>query len=124
MAITADQYFAAGAHLDAEYWNGQTVAIRTAALTMAETMIRTLLPANFTFNDDAWKAVYEQAVFLIRNHSAQTTGKVVTTQTIGELSQSFSVISKSGRANLSPAAEMLVELARKQMPRTVRFIRG
>ena len=124
MAITADEYFAAGAHLDAEYWSNQDAAVRTAALTMAETMIRTMLPASFTFNDTAWKAVFEQAVFLIRNHSAQTTGKVVTTQTIGELSQTFSVISKSGRANLSPAAEMLVELARKQMPRTVRFVRG
>ncbi|MBQ6598421.1 MAG: hypothetical protein IJH79_12785 [Lentisphaeria bacterium] len=124
MAITADEYFAAGAHLDAEYWSNQDAAVRTAALTMAETMIRTLLPASFTFNDTAWKAVFEQAVFLIRNHSAQTTGKVVTTQTIGELSQTFSVISKSGRANLSPAAEMLVELARKQMPRSVRFVRG
>ena len=124
MAITADEYFTVGAHLDAEYWNGQTAAARTAALNMAETMVRTLLPANFTFNDTAWKAVFEQAVFLLRNHSAQTSGKVVTAQTIGELSQSFSAISKSGRANLSPAAEMLVELARKQMPRTVRFIRG
>lgn len=124
MAITADEYFAAGAHLDAEYWSNQDAAVRTAALTMAETMIRTLLPASFTFNDTAWKAVFEQAVFLIRNHSAQTSGKVVTTQTIGELSQTFSVISKSGRANLSPAAEMLVELARKQMPRSVRFVRG
>ena len=124
MAITADQYFAAGAHLDAEYWNKQTAIARTAALTMAETMIRTLLPAIFTFNDAAWKAVFEQAVFLLRNHAAQTSGKVVTAQTLGELSQSFSVISKSGRANLSPAAEMLVELARKQGPRTIHFIRG
>ena len=124
MAITADEYFAVGAHLDAEYWTNQDAAVRSAALTMAETMIRTLLPSNFTFNDTVWKAVYEQAVFLIRNHAAQTSGKVVTAQTIGELSQTFSVISKSGRANLSPVAEMLVELARKQMPRTVRFIRG
>ena len=124
MAITADEYFAAGAHLDAEYWSNQDAAVRTAALTMAETMIRTLLPASFTFNDTAWKAVFEQAVFLIRNHASQTSGKVVTAQTIGELSQSFSVISKSGRANLSPAAEMLIELARKQMPRSVRFVRG
>ncbi len=124
MAITPDEYFADGAHLDAEYWAGLDTAVRNAALTMAETMIRTLLPANFNFNEDARKAVYEQAVFLIRNHAAQTSGKVVTAQTIGELSQTFSVISKSGRANLSPLAEMLIEAARKQMPRTVRFVRG
>lgn len=124
MAITADAYFAAGAHLDAEYWGEQSAGAKTAALSMAETMIRSLLPPNFEFNDTAWKAVFEQAVFLLRNHAAQTSGMAVTARSIGELSQSFSVISRSGRANLSPAAEMLIELARKQMPRTVRFIRG
>lgn len=124
MAITPEEYFAAGVHLDAEYWNGQTANARSAALNMAETMIRTMLPANFTLNDTVRKAIFEQAVFLLRNHTAQTSGKVVTAQTIGELSQTFSVISKSGRANLSPAAEMLIELARKEMPRTVRFVRG
>lgn len=122
MAITPDEYFAV--HLDADYWNKQDEAKRKAALAMAEQIVMSQLPACITKNDTVCRAIYEQAVFLLRNHSAQTSGKVVSSQTIGELSQSFTLINSNGRANIAPNAQLFIDMARRAMPRTIKVCRG
>ena len=69
MAITPDEYFAV--HLDADYWNKQDEAKRKAALAMAEQIVMSQLPACITKNDTVCRAIYEQAVFLLRRLPAR-----------------------------------------------------
>ena len=122
MAITPDEYFAL--HLDADYWNKQEETKRAAALAMAEQIVMSQLPACITKNDTVCRAIYEQAVFLLRNHESQTSGKVVSSQTVGELSQSFTLINANGKANIAPDAQLFIDMARRAMPRTVKVRRG
>jgi hypothetical protein len=110
----ADAYFAA--HLDAAYWAGLPEGTRTAALAMA---VRDL-GADPAIEGEA-RAVCEQAVYLARNHDAQTRGRVVVGQSIEGMSQTFALIGDAGDIGIAPRARQLMRLARG---RTVALGRG
>lgn len=89
MTLAADQYFAD--HLDNNFWGGLTPETKAAALSMAESDITAILVDGFSVVF-AEKAIYEQAVYLARNYETQTAGKITTSETLGPMSESFTLI--------------------------------
>jgi hypothetical protein len=67
------------------------------------------------------QAACEQAVYLARNHDAQTKGRVVVGQSIEGMSQTFALIGDAKDIGIAPRARHLMRLARG---RTVTLGRG
>ncbi len=126
MLTEANAYFAK--HLDRVYWNGLDESTREAVLEMAQNDVAALLTgaaASALESDSGRKAVYEQAVFLARNHTQLTSGKIVTGQSLdGVGSQQFTLLNAAA-PNLSPRAKAFLDQAKRESrPGVIRFNRG
>lgn len=102
--VTIDQaaeYFAK--HLDKAFWEALDAGTREAALSMATGDIAALGGPETLIS-----AICEQAVYLARNYAKQTEGKVVTGQTLGQMSQTFTLLNRE-HPELSPRAVTLVK---------------
>ncbi len=117
-----DSYFAA--HLDATFWNARTEAEKTAAVTMAKNQVLAELGLS-ALPDQIPNVVYaiaEQAVFLAHNYDSMKEGKVVTGESVGDLSVSYSLLAGSG---ISTFARMFIDTAKRAVaPALVRIGRG
>ena len=122
LITTVNTYFAA--HLDAVFWNARSEAEKTAAVTMAKNQVLTELglseipvriPAVAT-------AIAEQAVFLAHNYDSMKEGKVITGESVGDLSVSYSLLAGSG---IGTFAQMFIAAAKRACaPALVRLGRG
>lgn len=123
-------------HLDATYWAGLSSDVKAQAVSMAKSDVAAELPASFRFDtlpdpetetvrpsksDFAVGAIAEQAVFLARNYSSQTNGRVVQSQTLGELSQTFKYLSDG---TLAPRAVNFIKRAKSVSARGISIQRG
>lgn len=102
-------------HLDMEFWSALEQSRKQASVLMAFSDVMSRLPRRIRLEDigdssPVVKAVGEQAVFLARNYEATSEGRVVTSESVGELSQSFTLI---GDQTISPRAAMFIEQAKK-----------
>lgn len=134
ISAAVETYFAN--HLDATYWAGLNSTIKAQVVSMAKSDVAIELPPSFRFdtlpdpeteNVRPWKsdftvgAIAEQAVFLARNYSSQTNGRVVQSQTLGELSQTFKYLSDG---TLAPRAVNFIKRAKSVSARGVFIQRG
>lgn len=119
----AETYFTA--HLDKAYWLTELDAdTRTAALTMAENDITSLITqkGGDATSDAAKNAICEQAVFLARNYENMNEGKVTTSEGVGDLSQGYTLIGNS--PGISPRAETFIKQALSVAGRIIHLRRG
>ena len=122
LLAAVDSYFAA--HLDAAFWSGRSAPDKTAAVTMAKNQVLGELGLS-AVPDQIPNVVYaiaEQAVFLAQNYDSMKEGKVVTGESVGDLSVSYSLLSGSG---ISSFAQFFIAAARRVCsPALVRIGRG
>lgn len=112
LVTAADAYFSA--HLDASFWSGLQSDSKNGALSMACNDVLGELPGalldDLTADSYAVKAIAEQAVYLARNYESFSEGKVVTGESVGDHSASYTVI--SSRIGLSFRAEAFIKRAK------------
>lgn len=101
-------------HLDSAYWSGLASDVKTGAVSMAlndvlaelsGVTLQNLKPGSF-----AVKAIAEQAVFLARNYSEMSEGKVVTGESVDGISNSYTLI--GDKAGLSFRAAAFIKKAK------------
>lgn len=118
-------------HLDADYWASQTDGRKAAAAKTATMDILARVP--WLAQDDieagsaALYAIAEQAVYLSRNYSEQTGGKVITSESVEGLSVGYTLVGGAGKwgLGLSPRAEAYLEQLQKSRKTIgIRFSRG
>ncbi len=122
-------------HIDAAYWSGLTEEKRNALYTMAKLDVMAAVPS---LNLDAIAdpdgesvrpcrgdflvaAIAEQSLHLSRNYSEQSSGRVVQSQTVGNLSQTFQY---TAQGTLASRAGIFVNRLRQLMPRRLIWDRG
>jgi hypothetical protein len=120
----ADAYFEK--HMDKNYWAGLPLETREAVLCMAENDVAAAL--GFPVNPDVPAqryAVCEQAVFLSRNHSKQTGGKDIASESLdGVGSRSYHFINTEN-PGISPRAAAYIKQAKSGALRgSLRVYRG
>ena len=125
LATAVDGYFAV--HLDAAFWAGLSSDSKSGALAMACNDVLGELPGvlldDLTPDGYAVKAIAEQAVYLARNYEGFSEGKVVTGESVGDISASYSLI--SSRVGLSFRAEGFIKRAKSAISGgSVRISRG
>lgn len=120
----ADDYFSG--HLDAAYWTALSAEQKSAALTQArQDVFAEVSNCRARDFDETSYAVCEQAVYLLRTYETQAAGRVVQSQSLGQLSQSFQYLGgSSGDLTLAPRAVRFLRAAKKKIPRRVEFSRG
>lgn len=95
-------------HLDASYWSSLTSSVKTGAVTMALNDVQAELSGmtlgTLKSESFAVKAIAEQAVFLARNYSDMTEGKVVTGESVEGISNSYTLISDKAGISFRAAA--------------------
>ena len=117
-----DSYFAS--HLDAAFWSGRTDQDKKAAVSMAKNQVLSELalseiPALMT---TVTIAIAEQAVFLAHNYDSLKEGKIVSAESVGDLSVSYSLLAGSG---IGPFAQLFIAAAKRSCaPALVRIGRG
>lgn len=67
-------------------------------------------------------AIAEQSIFLARNYAERSTGRVVQSQSIGNLSQTYQYL--AGDGELCARANSFVKKLRNSLPRILNFQRG
>lgn len=122
LLAAVDSYFAA--HLDAAFWSGRSAPDKNAAVTMAKNQV--LAELNLSAVPDQIPnvifAIAEQAVFLAHNYDSMKEGKVVTGESVGDLSVSYSLLAGSG---ISTFARFFLDTAKRAVsPALVRIGRG
>lgn len=121
-----DEYFSS--HLDKEYWNTLSTDTRSAAIAMAwgdiGAMVTGLTIDKIKSADSAAvKAVAEQAVFLTRNYSDISEGKIATSESVEGISTGYSLVGSSFL--ISPRAETFIKQAKREIfGNSVRLQRG
>ena len=112
------------AHIAASFWTARSPEEKTAAVTMAKNQVLGELGLS-AVPDQIPNVVYaiaEQAVFLAQNYDSMKEGKVVTGESVGDLSVSYSLLSGSG---ISSFAQVFIAAARRVCsPALVRIGRG
>ena len=125
IATAVDTYFAS--HLDSAYWSSLASGTKTGAVTMATNDVLAQIPFLKSAEDIedgsfALKAVAEQAVFLARNYGSTTEGKVVTSESVKDVSTSYTLI---GNTVIASRAEDYIKMAKRAaMGGTCRISRG
>lgn len=123
-------------HLDAEYWTKKTDQEKSNLINMAMFDICAAVPfLNVDTLEDPESAssrpckadfflaaIAEQSLFLSRTHAERSTGRVVQSQTVGPLSQTFQYI--TGNGELCARANSFVKKLRNSLPRILNFQRG
>ncbi len=96
-------------HLDNEYWQNAELERKNSALAMAQCQVEAV--ANCVVDN----AVFEQAIYLLRNHASMSSGRVVSSQSLEGLgSQSFAYLSDEN--GLCQMAKLFIKNApRKQV---------
>lgn len=121
-----DEYFSS--HLDKAYWDTLSADTRSAAIAMAWGDIGAMV-AGLTIDkiqsadSAAVKAVAEQAVFLTRNYSDISEGKIATSESVEGISTGYSLVGSSFL--ISPRAETFIKQAKREIyGNSVRISRG
>ncbi len=112
------------AHMDSAFWAARSAEEKAAAVGMAKNLVLTEL--NLTavplLVPSVTMAIAEQAVFLAHNYESMKEGKVVTGESVGDLSVSYSLLSGSG---FGAFAQVFIDAARRACsPSLVRVGRG
>lgn len=122
LIAAVNEYFTA--HMDSSFWTARSAEEKAAAVTMAKNQVLTEL--NLTsvpvLVPSVTMAIAEQAVFLAHNYDSMKEGKVVTGESVGDLSVSYSLLSVSG---FGAFAKVFIDAARRACsPALVRVGRG
>lgn len=125
LAAAVDRYFES--HLDSAFWSGLASASKTGAVTMACDDVLSELPGivldDLSEDTYAFKAIAEQAVYLVRNYESLNEGKVLTSESVEGLSEGYTLI--SSKVGLSFRAEAFIKRAKQAyLGGSVRVIRG
>lgn len=120
-------------HLDAAYWGTIAAESKTAAINMAKFDVLSRIPgetidaisATGATGNPVVLAILEQAVYLLRNYGEQTSGKVITSESVEGLSVGYTLIGDSSKIGFSERAAQYVALAKHQArAKGIRFSRG
>ncbi|MBR2365387.1 MAG: hypothetical protein IKA79_09300 [Lentisphaeria bacterium] len=123
-------------HLDAEYWTKKTDQEKSNLINMAKFDICAAVPfLNVDTLEDPESAssrpckadfflaaIAEQSLYLSRTHAERSTGRVVQSQSIGNLSQTYQYL--AGDGELCARANSFVKKLRNSLPRILNFQRG
>lgn len=124
LKIAVDEYFVE--HLDHDYWTALPDGTRNAGITMAVTLIQSLIDfdlEDLTVSDHLTVAIAEQAVYIVRNHEEFQEGKVVTSDSVEGISNSYALI--NGDVTISRIAQRYIDRAKRAgLMRFRRFTRG
>ncbi|MBO4620363.1 MAG: hypothetical protein J5654_09670 [Victivallales bacterium] len=118
-------------HLDGEYWAGlentrKTAAVKTATLDILA-RVAWLSQEDIAANSPALYAIAEQAVYLSRNYADQTSGKVITSESVEGLSVGYTLVGGTSKwgIGLSPRAEAyLNQLSKSRFKGGIYLTRG
>ena len=95
LLAAVDSYFLT--HLDSEFWSNISKESKAGAVNMAFDDVLSelpgVLPSEIKPGSFAFKAVAEQAVYLARNYESLQEGKVVTSESVEGISNSYTLIS-------------------------------
>lgn len=101
LETAVDAYFQK--HLDASFWAGLSPEQRAGALAMAVSDILGLIPGSSLDSLEPgsllFKAIAEQAVFLARNYGTMTDGRLVSSQTIDGVSETYVQLNSSSASS-------------------------
>ncbi len=124
LQTSVNSYFAV--HMDASYWAGlDDTAKANATSTALSDILAAVGLADVSEIADATpaaKAVAEQAVYLSRNYAEIATGKATTSEGLGDLSASYTLLSDASKWGISPRAQSFIKQAKAL--RGFRFARG
>jgi hypothetical protein len=120
--------------LDADYWTDNALK-QNAAYNAAKNDIFARVPGLTLdkITSESWNvicAVAEQAVWLLRHHAEQTTGKKIASESVDGASTTYADITSTsgGDGIVSPRALAYLEQAKAEMKRAaiskIRFVRG
>lgn len=119
-----DDYFAY--HLDYEYWQNLDNEIKKQAVMMSLNDISSHVGStqnDIISNQYGINAIAEQAVYLSRNYGSMTSNKIVTSEGLDGISQSFSIVGES-IAISHRADKYIMQLKKFLRPSTIRISRG
>ncbi|MBE6370781.1 MAG: hypothetical protein E7055_01740 [Lentisphaerae bacterium] len=122
LIAAVNEYLAA--HMDAAFWSARSNEEKAAAVTMAKNQVLAELNLSAVplLVPSVTMAIAEQAVFLAHNYESMKEGKVVTGESVGDLSVSYSLLSGSGFGSF---AKVFIDAARRACsPTLVRVGRG
>ena len=122
-------------HLDCSFWAEQDAKTKTALVTMAKLDVCAVVPTLQTDSledpsickmrpcrsDFFLAAVAEQSLYLAHNYRNQTGDRVVQSQTVGPLSQTFKYLSDG---TLSSRASVFVTRLKNCQSKILRWDRG
>ncbi|MCD8295003.1 MAG: hypothetical protein LUE27_07165 [Clostridia bacterium] len=130
--MTADELYGAvdaylSSHLDASYWSGLDESARSGAVAMAEFDILAELPGisldGIGAGSFACMAIAEQAVYLARNYENLSEGRIVTSESVGDVSEGYTVVSDN--LGLSFRAAAFIKRAKSELTGgSIRIARG
>ena len=122
----ADEYFAN--HLDKGFWSGLGDDVKGGALAMALSdilaQVNGLTPDAIASGSAAAKAVAEQAVFLARNYSSLSEGKVVTSEGVEGVSSGSTLLDGMALGLSFRALPFIKQAKRAFLSNSVRLSRG
>lgn len=123
-------------HLDGEYWRAKNETEKGQVIAMAKMEVCACVPfldverledpesastrpgkADFFI-----AAIAEQALFLSRNYAERNQDRVVQSETVGPLSQTFAYLSSNG--DLCSRANTFLKRLKRSIPRTLNWQRG
>ena len=125
-------------HLDAAFWTALPDEHKTALLQMATLDIASAVPAlrikdlpnvedsptRPGQSDFFIAAVSEQALYLAHTYDAQKEGRVIQSQSVGDLSQTYKYLTDSASGSIGPRAAAFVKRLRSCTGRVLHFDRG
>ena len=125
LQAAVDVYFAS--HLDSEYWSSLTTPVKNGAISMAINDILAELPGvtidKITDGSFAFNAIAEQSVYLARNYSSLTEGKVVTSEGLEGISTGYTII--NDKVGISFRASLFIKKAKTSfLGATAKIARG
>ena len=125
-------------HLDAVFWTALSEENKSALLQMATLDIASAVPAlriedlpnvedspaRPGQSDFFIAAVAEQALYLAHTYDAQKEGRVIQSQSVGDLSQTYKYLTDASSGSIGPRAAAFVKRLRSCTGRVLRFDRG
>lgn len=125
-------------HLDGAFWSAMPPEQQTALLQMATLDIASAVPAlrikdlpnvedspaRPGQSDFFIAAVSEQALYLAHTYDAQKEGRVIQSQSVGDLSQTYKYLTDASSGSIGPRAAAFVKRLRSCTGRVLHFDRG